>query len=81
MNGLYQSAQLFEVTVTEFKQLKACRRESGLLKSLWDVNSLVHSSFSDWKTTLWKDINVENMEMDCKKFVKVKSLEHHIAVV
>jgi len=42
-----------------------------MLKTLWDVISLVQSSFADWNTTLWKDINVENMEMDCKKFVKV----------
>ena len=32
--------------------------------------TLVKSCFTDWNTTLWRDINVENMEMDCKKFVK-----------
>ena len=42
-----------------------------MLKSLWDVITLVKSSFDDWNTTLWSDINVEQMEMDCKKFVKV----------
>ena len=46
-------------------------REVVMLKSLWDVIALVKSSFGDWNTTLWRDINVENMEMDCKKFVKV----------
>ena len=71
MNDLYESAGLFEVIVPEFKQLKACRKEVGMLKVLWDMITVVQSSFSDWNTTLWKDINVENMEMDCKKFVKV----------
>ena len=70
MKGLYQAADLFEVTVPEFKQLKACRREIKLLKNLWDLITLVQSSFNDWKTTLWSDINVENMELECKKFVK-----------
>ena len=42
-----------------------------MLKSLWDMITLVKSSFEDWNTTLWSDINVEQMEMDCKKFVKV----------
>ena len=42
-----------------------------MLKSLWDMITLVKSSFDDWNTTLWSDINVEQMEMDCKKFVKV----------
>ena len=71
MNALCESAGLFEVNMPDFKQLKACRKEVKLLKSLWDVITVVQSSFTDWNTTLWKDINVENMEMDCKKFVKV----------
>ena len=70
MNSLYESADLFEVSVPEFKQLKACRRDIIMLKSLWDMIALVQSSFSDWNTTLWCDINVEQMDMDCKKFVK-----------
>ena len=70
MNSLREAAGLFEVGVSDFKQLKACRREIALLKSLWDMITLVQSSFGDWNTTLWSDINVEQMEIDCKKFVK-----------
>ena len=70
MNSLREAAGLFEVGVPDFKQLKACRREIALLKSLWDMITLVQSSFGDWNTTLWSDINVEQMEIDCKKFVK-----------
>ena len=71
MKSLREAASLFELSIPEFKQLLACRREIKLLKSLWDMVSIVKSSFEEWNTTLWKDINVENMEMDCKKFVKV----------
>lgn len=70
MNSLYESAGLFEVSVLEFKQLKACRRDIIMLKTLWDAINLVKSTFTDWNSTLWKDINVEQMDMDCKKFVK-----------
>lgn len=70
MKSLREAAGLFEVSVPDFKQLKACRREIILLKSLWDMIVLVQSSFNDWNTTLWKDINVEQMEIECKKFVK-----------
>lgn len=70
MEGLYKAAGLFEVTIPEFKQLKACRKEICMLKTLWDQIELVRSSFLDWNTTLWSDINVENMEIHCKKFVK-----------
>ena len=70
MKALHEAANLFEVIVPEFKQLKACRREVKLVKHLWDLITLVQSSFKDWNTTLWSDINVENMELECKKFVK-----------
>lgn len=49
-------------------------REVVMLKILWDMTELVKSSFNDWNTTLWQDINVEQMELDCKTFVKVKHL-------
>ena len=76
MKSLREAAGLFEVSVPEFKQLQTCRREIKLLKVLWDMIMLVQSTFSDWNTTLWKDINVENMEMECKKFVKdIRSLD------
>ena len=70
MKTLSEAAELFEVNMPEFKQLKACRIEIKMLKNLWDLITLVQSSFTDWKTTLWSDINVENMELECKKFVK-----------
>ena len=81
MTALQESAGLFEVNVPDYKQLKSCRREVVMLKSLWDMIMLVKSSFSDWNTTLWCDINVEQMEMDCKKFVKVQNTKHGIACV
>ena len=43
-----------------------------MLKVLWDVVWLVRNSFSDWNKTLWSDIDVEQMETECKKFVKVR---------
>lgn len=76
MTRLKKSAGLFEVSVPEFKQLHTCKREIKMLKQLWDMIILVQSTFNDWNSTLWKDINVENMEMECKKFVKdIRSLD------
>ena len=70
MKYIHEAAQLFEVNTSDYKQLKACRKDVVMLKQLWDMIFLVESSFESWKTTLWKDINVEQMDMDCKKFVK-----------
>ena len=76
MGALLESASLFEVNVPDFKQLKQCRREVVMLKVLWDYVNIVRSSIEDWKTTLWQDINVEQMDMDCKKFAKdIRSLD------
>ncbi|NWW98330.1 DYH17 protein, partial [Caloenas nicobarica] len=74
--ALCQSAKLFEVSVPKYKQLKVCRREVCLLKQLWDMIVLVNTSIDDWKTTRWKEINVEQMDIDCKKFAKdIRSLD------
>ncbi|KAM7334656.1 hypothetical protein ACRRTK_007976 [Alexandromys fortis] len=76
MEALCKSASLFEVTVPDYKQLKACHREVRLLKELWDMIVMVDTSIDDWKTTKWTDINVEQMDIDCKKFAKdVRSLD------
>ncbi|XP_048222854.1 dynein axonemal heavy chain 17 [Perognathus longimembris pacificus] len=76
MEALCKSGSLFEVTVPDYKQLKACHKEVRLLKELWDMIVLVNTSIDDWKTTKWKDINVEQMDIDCKKFAKdVRSLD------
>uniref|UniRef100_A0A8D2N608 Dynein axonemal heavy chain 17 n=1 Tax=Zonotrichia albicollis TaxID=44394 RepID=A0A8D2N608_ZONAL len=70
MTSIYESAGLFEVMVPEYKQLKQCRKELCLLKELWDMISLVNTSLEDWQTTRWVDINVENMDLECKKFAR-----------
>lgn len=62
---------MFQVNVPDFKQLKTCRKEVKMLKALWDYVWLVRTSIEDWKTTQWESINVEQMDMDCKKFAKV----------
>ncbi|XP_050175591.1 dynein axonemal heavy chain 9-like [Myiozetetes cayanensis] len=70
MASISESAGLFEVTVPEYKQLKQCRKELCILKELWDMISLVNTSLSDWQTTKWVDINVENMDLECRKFAR-----------
>ncbi|NWT02283.1 DYH9 protein, partial [Mionectes macconnelli] len=70
MTSISESAGLFEVMVPEYKQLKQCRKELCLLKELWDMISLVNTSLSDWQTTKWVDINVESMDLECKKFAR-----------
>ncbi|CAG9831721.1 unnamed protein product [Diabrotica balteata] len=76
MKDIQDSGSLFEVNVPEFKILKQCRRDLRLLKQLWDYINIVHTCVDDWKTTPWRKIDVENMDIECKKFAKeVKMLD------
>jgi len=70
MNELQGNANLFEVTIPEYKQLKASRRDCGLVKEVWDLNNIVNSSMDEWRLTLWDAIDVESMENDTKRFAK-----------
>ena len=35
------------------------------------TNLPIRTSIEEWKTTVWSNIDVENMDMECKKFAKV----------
>ena len=37
----------------------------------FDKNITTRTSIDEWKTTPWVEIDVENMDMECKKFAKV----------
>uniref|UniRef100_A0A8C9NDF6 Dynein axonemal heavy chain 17 n=1 Tax=Serinus canaria TaxID=9135 RepID=A0A8C9NDF6_SERCA len=79
MEALAISAALFEVSVPEYKQLKMCRKELRLLKDLWDMVNLVNMNIASWKTTKWAELNVEDMDIECKKFAKdIRSLDKEV---
>ncbi|KAK2516284.1 hypothetical protein Q9233_013810 [Columba guinea] len=79
MTSIYESAGLFEVMVPDYKQLKQCRKELCLLKELWDMISLVGTCLDDWQTTKWVDINVENMDLECKQFAReIRNLDKEV---
>lgn len=60
LEKLMKSSALFEVTFPDFKLIKQCRKDIKLLKQLWDYISLVRYSMDDWKSTRWREINVES---------------------
>ncbi|XP_056673432.1 dynein axonemal heavy chain 9 isoform X2 [Monodelphis domestica] len=70
MSSISDSTNLFEVNIPDYKHLKQCRKEICLLKELWDMIDLVNFSINNWKVTKWRNINVENMDLECKSFAK-----------
>lgn len=70
MAKLQEQANLFELTLPEFKQMINARKEIRQIKQLWDYVNIFRSCIDEWKKTPWKKIDVEAMEMECKKFGK-----------
>ncbi|KAI8587105.1 dynein heavy chain and region D6 of dynein motor-domain-containing protein [Geranomyces variabilis] len=68
--GLKNSCELFELNVPTYRQLSDCRRDIGMLKSVWDVVSLVTLMFEQWRTTLWTAIDTDAMETHCRDLNK-----------
>uniref|UniRef100_A0A2K6EEB1 Dynein axonemal heavy chain 9 n=1 Tax=Propithecus coquereli TaxID=379532 RepID=A0A2K6EEB1_PROCO len=79
MASISESASLFEVNVPDYKQLRQCRKEVCQLKELWDTIGMVTSSIHAWETTTWKDINVEAMDLECKRFARhIRNLDKEV---
>uniref|UniRef100_A0A8C5XER9 Dynein axonemal heavy chain 9 n=1 Tax=Microcebus murinus TaxID=30608 RepID=A0A8C5XER9_MICMU len=79
MASISESASLFEVIVPDYKQLRQCRKEVCQLKELWDTIGMVTASIRAWETTTWRDINVEAMELECKRFARlIRNLDKEV---
>ncbi|KAI1886190.1 hypothetical protein AGOR_G00211440 [Albula goreensis] len=70
MVELQESSLLFEVSVPDYRQLKLCRKEIAALKELWDIVVYVHCSIDEWIKTQWREINVDQMDAELKRFAK-----------
>ncbi|KAM5274465.1 dynein axonemal heavy chain 9 isoform 2-T2 [Ctenodactylus gundi] len=79
MASIYESAALFEVSVPDYKHLRQCRKEACQLKELWDTIGMVTSSIHAWEITPWRDINVEAMDLECKRFARhIRNLDKEV---
>ncbi|XP_035888861.1 dynein heavy chain 9, axonemal isoform X3 [Phyllostomus discolor] len=70
MASIADTASLFEVNIPDYKQLRQCRREVCQLKELWDTIGMVTSTIHAWEATPWRNINVEAMDLECKRFAR-----------
>ncbi|KAI8812367.1 dynein heavy chain and region D6 of dynein motor-domain-containing protein [Cladochytrium replicatum] len=68
--SLKTSCELFELNVPTYRQLSECRRDIGMLKSVWDLVGLVTFMFQEWRTTLWTEIDTDSMETRCRDLAK-----------
>ncbi|XP_059027314.1 dynein axonemal heavy chain 11 [Mustela lutreola] len=81
MLQMQESTHLFEVALPEYKQMKQCRKEIKLLKGLWDVITYITRSIDNWTKTQWRQINVEQMDVELRRFAKeIWSLDKEVRV-
>nr|XP_046213681.1 dynein axonemal heavy chain 11 [Oncorhynchus gorbuscha] len=81
MCKLQDTADLFEVSFPDYKQLRQCRSDIILVKAVWDMVIFVKTSIEDWTKTPWKEINVEQMDMELRRFAKeMKTLDKEVHV-
>ena len=53
----------------------------GLLKELWDMITVVESCMAAWRMTPWREIHVEDMELECKRFSKdIRGLDKEVGI-
>uniref|UniRef100_A0A4W6EVU6 Dynein axonemal heavy chain 11 n=1 Tax=Lates calcarifer TaxID=8187 RepID=A0A4W6EVU6_LATCA len=79
MKKLQDTADLFEVSFPDYKQLRQCRSDLILVKAVWDM--VIFTSIEDWTKTPWKEINVEQMDMELRRFAKeMKMLDKEVRV-
>ncbi|XP_067457869.1 dynein axonemal heavy chain 11 isoform X1 [Thunnus thynnus] len=67
---LQESTNLFDVTIPDYRDIKLCRREITVLKELWDIIVFVQSSVENWTMTKWRQINVDQMDAELRRFAK-----------
>ncbi|KAL6489651.1 hypothetical protein MHYP_G00033920 [Metynnis hypsauchen] len=67
---LQESCKLFEVSSPDFRQLRQWRREISTLKQLWDLLLCAQSRIAGWALTAWREINVDEMDAELRRFAK-----------
>lgn len=76
ISALCSSANLFELQGPDSTKIEYCRRDLKLIKIMWDFFITIASTIEDWKKTPWKNIDIEVMDQECKKFGKeLRSLD------
>ncbi|XP_019728452.1 dynein heavy chain 11, axonemal isoform X3 [Hippocampus comes] len=70
LSALQESTNLFDVTIPDYKDIKLCKREIIVLKELWDMVIFVHTNVDHWTKSKWRQINVEQIDVELSGFAK-----------
>ncbi len=70
VDKFHELEDLFELQQTSYPEIGETRTEIKYLKDLWDFKAMVLNIYSSWRTTLWIDVNTDDLEDQNKKLRK-----------
>lgn len=59
LNGLQEC---FEIDIMDYRTVEVCRRESVLLKFVWDAVGLVLATYARWRQIRWVEVNAKDLQ-------------------
>jgi dynein heavy chain len=72
--ALNEAQELFEMIVSDYATLRRCDEDLNALKNLWDMIAAIMFTLSEWNTTHWDKIDVDNLVEETKKITKCAAL-------
>ncbi|XP_023819910.1 dynein heavy chain 11, axonemal [Oryzias latipes] len=67
---LQESSNLLDVTISDFRDIKQCRREITILRDLWDKVLFFQERVNTWSIIKWRQINVDQIDAEVRKFAR-----------
>ena len=68
--------ELFDLTPSEFKELRECKQELVMLKHLWDLVVHVNMQFQDWMSSPFKSVDTGAFETEARNLGKQLKAQH-----
>ena len=76
---LNEMQDLFDLNVTDYREIRYSRKDAMMLKGVWDCIAMVETTFEEYKQIKWGDIEVETLMAECKVHLKtVKNLDKYV---
>ena len=67
---------LFDLTLSGYRELKACQTELTQLRSVWEMVSFVETTFAQWNAMLWDVIDTDDLLLSVKDIMtNVKGMD------
>ena len=79
MEDINRLQECFEIDIVDYTDVETCRRESILLKFVWDAIALVLGVYSRWQLIPWSELRVDDLQEQNERLLEhVKELDSNV---